>query len=173
VWRPQGRRVGWIDGEALYLEPEASYAAAQEMAGAQGESLTVSAPTLRRRLKERGLLASVDAKRETLTIRRVVESASRNVLHLDSSSLGTKPDKPDIDGKNAGEMSGFECRVSSQETQNPTANPTAKAGGNGPNVGFVGLDAGRDDSHNGNKTASWLAPGLSAEDGRTPFDDGN
>jgi hypothetical protein len=124
-WRPQGRRVGWIDGEQLYLEPEASYAAAQGMAGEQGESLTVSAPTLRRRLKERGLLASTDAKRETLTVRRVLDGSSRNVLHLRDSILCTKPDKPDIDHENAEKTKDSECRVDGREAKNPTSDPTS------------------------------------------------
>ena len=173
-WAPQGRRVGWVDGEALYLEPEASFAAAQEMAGAQGEGLAVSVQRLRRRLKERGLLASTDAKRETLTIRRVVEGASRNVLHLDSSCLFAKPDKPDSDGGSSGEMSGYECRVAVQDGQNPTSDPTSdpteKTGRNGQNVGFVGSDSDRELSRNGNETAPYLAPGLSEDDVRTRID---
>jgi hypothetical protein len=170
-WRPQGRRVGWIDGEALYLEPEASYAAAQELAAAQGEGLAVSAQTLRRRLRERGLLAGVDAGRQTLTVRRVLESASKNVLHLDSSLLCAKPDKPDISRPSTEEMSGCECRVSGPHAENPTADPTANAAGNGPNVGFVGFCSGREASCNGNSSRGYLAPGLSAADAKTPFDE--
>ncbi len=101
AWRPQGRRVGWIDGESVLLEPEASYAAAQSMAGEQGESLTVSAQTLRRRLRERGLLASWDGEREVLTVRRTLEGRRRNVLHLHSSSLSTEPDQPDHEPETA------------------------------------------------------------------------
>ena len=86
-WLPQGRRVGWVDGDAVLLEPGASYAAAQEMAAVQGESLTVSAPTLWRRLKERGLLASWDRKRERNTIRKKLEGVRREVLHLRAVSL--------------------------------------------------------------------------------------
>ena len=29
-WRAQGAQIGWRDGAALYLEPEASYAVAQK-----------------------------------------------------------------------------------------------------------------------------------------------
>jgi hypothetical protein len=35
-WEAQGRCIGWLDGADLYLEPEASYAEAQEMARHQG-----------------------------------------------------------------------------------------------------------------------------------------
>ena len=55
---PKGSRIGWVSGDDLYLEPEASYAAAQELARQQGEGLSVSPTTLRKRLHEEGLLAS-------------------------------------------------------------------------------------------------------------------
>src|SRR5262249_20065796 len=41
-WEPLGRRVGWLDGLDLYLEPEAAYAEVQELARHQGESLPVA-----------------------------------------------------------------------------------------------------------------------------------
>ncbi len=36
AWQPMGRRVGWVDGDDLYLEPEASFAEAQELARRRG-----------------------------------------------------------------------------------------------------------------------------------------
>jgi hypothetical protein len=84
-WQPQGKRIGWVDEQNLYLEPEASYAAAQELARDQGESLTVSAQTLRKRLKERGLLASTEKGK--LTNRRQLEGRERIVVHLLASSI--------------------------------------------------------------------------------------
>jgi hypothetical protein len=96
TWRPQGRRVGWLDGEQLLLEPEASYAAAQALAGEMGEALAVSPRTLRRRLHERGLLVSVDIDREVLTVRRTLEGRRREVIHLCSGRLSPpEPDQPD------------------------------------------------------------------------------
>ena len=69
----QGKRIGWVDGPDLYLEPEASYAAAQELARDKGDGLPVSARTLRKRLHEPGLLAAAgDGGRETLTVRRTL-----------------------------------------------------------------------------------------------------
>jgi hypothetical protein len=96
--RPRGERVGWVDGEHLYLEPDAAYAAVQRLARDGGDSLPVTAPTLWRRLHERGLLASVDGPRQTLKIRRRLEGRQHGVLHLQAASLSdhTVPDKPDI-----------------------------------------------------------------------------
>jgi len=88
-WTPKGSRIGWIDGEDVYLESQAAYAEVQKMTREGGNSLTVSLPTLKRRLKEKGLLASTEktAKRERLEVRRVIQGQRRQVLHLKASSL--------------------------------------------------------------------------------------
>jgi hypothetical protein len=86
-------------GADLYLEPEASYAAAQELARDQGEALPVASRTLHRRLRERGLLAGWDERRKRLTVRRTLEGvAAREVLHLRSDALSpcSEPSKPSI-----------------------------------------------------------------------------
>jgi hypothetical protein len=100
-WRPQGDRIGWVDGDHLYLEPAASYAAVQRLARDSGEALPVSAATLRRRLAERGLLVREGA-REATTIRRTVEGQRRAVLCVRTDALITRadihpenPDQPD------------------------------------------------------------------------------
>ena len=82
---PQGTRIGWVAGSDLYLEPEASYQVAQQLAGA--ERLVVSEQTLRSRLRECGLLVSTDVGRKMLTVRRTLEGCPRQVLHLKVSDL--------------------------------------------------------------------------------------
>jgi hypothetical protein len=69
----------------VYLEPDASYQLVQQMAGA--ERLSLSAQILRQRLREKGLLASVDVGRKMLLVRRILEGCSRKVLHLKASDL--------------------------------------------------------------------------------------
>jgi hypothetical protein len=69
----------------LYLEPAVSYQVAQQVAGA--ERLPVGEQTLRHRLRQRGLLASVDVARQVLLVRRTLEGSPRPVLHLKSSIL--------------------------------------------------------------------------------------
>jgi hypothetical protein len=87
-WRPQGVRVGWIDRDDLYLEPEAAFAAVQRFARDGGESITVGSKTLHKRLHERKLLRSTEkAERGKLTVRRTVEKQRRAVLHLDAESV--------------------------------------------------------------------------------------
>jgi hypothetical protein len=85
VWVPQGTRIGWLTGSDVFLEPAASYQVAQQMAGP--ERLPVGAQTLRQRLREHGLLASVDVGRHMLLVRRILEGCSRKVLHLKGGDL--------------------------------------------------------------------------------------
>jgi hypothetical protein len=80
TWAPQGARIGWVSGSNLFLEPDASYDLAQQMAGT--ERLPVTAQTLRQRLQQCGLLASVDAGRQMLLVRRTLDGAARKVLHF-------------------------------------------------------------------------------------------
>jgi hypothetical protein len=104
AWRPQGRRIGWLGDDGLYLEPEAAYAAAQEMARDQGQAVPVSPRTLHRRLKEAGLLATWDEKRQRITVRRTLEGVEhRDVLHLRADALSpcTGPSKPSTEVPNA------------------------------------------------------------------------
>src|SRR5207249_7464488 len=84
-WVPGGVCMGWVTGSDLYLDPFASYQVAQQVAGI--ERLPVSEQTLRRRLHEHGLLASIDAGRQMLLVRRTLQSRPRQVLHLKVSDL--------------------------------------------------------------------------------------
>src|SRR5262249_18280022 len=80
--RPYGERIGWIRGDDLFLEPEASYAVAQRLARDTCASIPVGSKTLHKRLHERGVLASTDDRRRKLTVRHVLEGRRRAVLHL-------------------------------------------------------------------------------------------
>ena len=81
-WQSQGERIGWLDGDALYLEPDTSFALVQRLSKEQGESLPITPQILRKRLKEKDFLASWDESRQTSTVRRVVEGKTVNVLHF-------------------------------------------------------------------------------------------
>jgi hypothetical protein len=87
-WEPQGRRVGWVEGGQVYLDPEGSYAEAQRLAGEQGESLGVTKVVLHKRLHERGLLVTEDrGGRRRLTVRKQLQGARRAVLYLLAGAL--------------------------------------------------------------------------------------
>ena len=72
VWDAKGSRVGWIQGDDVYLDPPNAYAAAQRHARASGNGeLGVKEQTLWKRMKEAGLLASTykpDATKARATI---------------------------------------------------------------------------------------------------------
>jgi hypothetical protein len=90
---PMGHCVGWLDEENLYLEPVAAYRVVQLAARDSGEPFSTSEQTLKKRFRDKGLLLSIDKKRQTLTVRRTLAGSSRAVLHLQRSTL--LPDDPD------------------------------------------------------------------------------
>jgi hypothetical protein len=115
-WRPQGDRIGYVGGDDLYLVPQAAYKAAQNVGG-ESSGLAISAQTLNKRLSERGLLQSTDRRRGTLTVRRVLEAARREVLHLHPHTLfpsADSPDQPDHSDHEAPESDEF-CDPSGQD----------------------------------------------------------
>ncbi len=100
-WDPQGRRIGWVAGDDLYLEPDAAYQVAQEAGSHSGTTPQVGPRTLWKRCHEAGYLQATDANRETLKVRRTLESASRSVLCFSTGALGCpeeNPTNPTFDG---------------------------------------------------------------------------
>jgi hypothetical protein len=91
TFEPHGAHVGWIEGTDLYLDPDASFKAAQAVA-VDGSGISVGSHTLRRRLAEAGQLASREDGRHTLTIRKSIEGRRRDVLHLRTSALAPEVD---------------------------------------------------------------------------------
>lgn len=88
VWRPMGRRVGWTDGDSLFLDGDIAFSESQMLATSQGESLAISPGVLWKRCNEKNLLASTDlTKRETLKTRRRLEGIDRQVLHFRLSDV--------------------------------------------------------------------------------------
>jgi hypothetical protein len=79
--RQQGECIGFVDGNDVYLLPDAAYRAAQRAAG-QGDGVPVAVKTLSKRLHEKGLLITTDATRKRQTVRVTVAGARHNVLHL-------------------------------------------------------------------------------------------
>lgn len=95
-WRPQGDRVGWIDGEHLHLDPRAAFRAAQEMCG-PGLSIPVGEGRLRKLLNERGLLSKRDSRRGRLLVRETLQGVRREVLCIPTSLLGEPAQPPQSD----------------------------------------------------------------------------
>ena len=130
-WQPMGDRIGWLDGDDLYLQPDAAFNVAKRMGETSGDTLVVTSKTAHKRLKERGLLLSVDSSRGVLTVRRSIGGSRLDVLHLHRSFLSGS-DGADVDA----------------DVDQETAGVTPMSGRNGQ-VGQVlveqqGLDAGAD-----------------------------
>ncbi|MDI6894843.1 MAG: primase C-terminal domain-containing protein [Bacillota bacterium] len=84
-WQPQGRCVGWLEGVNLYLEPDAAYAVAQQLARAQGTSIPVTQRVLWKRMAERQLLVATDRDRNTY--KATVVGKRRHVISLHADTL--------------------------------------------------------------------------------------
>ncbi len=84
-WREHGDRIGWLGGDDLYLEPEASFSVIQKLAASQGTSLSIASRTLWKRLNERGLLASHEAGKNLARV--TVVGNRRGVAHINKNSL--------------------------------------------------------------------------------------
>jgi hypothetical protein len=90
-WQPRGDRIGWVDAETLYLEPEMAFTVAQRLGQEGGEPLAVGSKTVHKRLYQRRLLKKIDEKRRRLTPRVTLEGKVREVLHVHARLLATIP----------------------------------------------------------------------------------
>jgi hypothetical protein len=133
-----GERVGWVtdEGDELYLDPDASFAAAQRVGRDTGDPLAIAPRTLHRRLRQAGLLRTVDEVRGRLTVRRTLGDARRTVLHLAATALegaarGAAGNGPDSDGPFAGDVSDDAQARTAHEQATGTAEPVHRetAGG--------------------------------------------
>ncbi len=97
-WMPSGDHIGWTKDKDLYLEPNASYAAAQKLARNQGTTIPTQSRTLWKRMHEKKLLASRDEARGRNLIRKELQGTRHTVLHLNTDVLTwtTDPNGPII-----------------------------------------------------------------------------
>jgi hypothetical protein len=87
IMSPRGDCVGWIDGEQIYVEPIAAHHCVLQLTRDTSETLPESLSTLNKRLREKGLLASIEASRGTMTIRRTICGSEKHVLHFRRSTI--------------------------------------------------------------------------------------
>ena len=94
---PNATRIGWTDGEFVYLDPDASYNAATRMLRDRGETLPKPS-TLRRSLHSAGKLAQIDTRngaegKGRLTARVSLEKRQRSVLVFKASEFWPPDDE--------------------------------------------------------------------------------
>ena len=80
IMRGQGRCIGWIDDNDVYLDPDTAYAEAQELARIQSAAIPITQDTLWRRLDDAGAIKSKEEGRRT--IRKMLAGMRRRVIHL-------------------------------------------------------------------------------------------
>ena len=90
-WLPNGKCVGWVIDDEVFLNPDAAYREAKKL-DPDGFRLNVSLQMLGKHLCSRGFLQSRDEHRERYTIRKVIGGARSAVLHLRLESLGLGED---------------------------------------------------------------------------------
>jgi hypothetical protein len=95
-WEPLGERVGYVDGDVLYLKLDVALSVAQGLGRQVGERLPLTSKTIRARLTEHGLLAATDDARETYAVRRTFEGRTQSVLALRLSALTGDTQHPSL-----------------------------------------------------------------------------
>lgn len=106
-WIPQGQKVGWLDDEDLYLDPNAARAVVLEISNRTDQQMVISPTQLWQQLNSKGHLLSTDieSRRQTYPVRRTCEGKSQSVLHLCAALFergdAEKPDKSDNRGSNS------------------------------------------------------------------------
>ena len=87
-WESRGSQIGWLDGDDLWLDPDAALKAANDMASPTGK-ITTSANTLVKRMGDEGKLVTVgkDRNRTRKTIRG---QRKENLIHVSASLLREK-----------------------------------------------------------------------------------
>jgi hypothetical protein len=92
-----------VDADDIYLAPDAAFRLVQVAARDTGEVFPVSDQTLRKRLNEKHLLASVDSNRQTLTVRRTILGCLKRVLHFSRDTILPKG-ADDLETEDGGEV---------------------------------------------------------------------
>jgi len=83
----RGAKIGWVKEDEIFLLADAAHSVAYRLAQEQGDILPGSVETIKRDLKEQGLLAKTDEKRRTITVRRTLEGEQQDVLVVNYASF--------------------------------------------------------------------------------------
>jgi uncharacterized protein DUF927 len=95
---PNGDRIGWVDGDDLYLAPTAARNLACRIAQEGNEAFPLTERMLSQHLYDEKLLLAQEAARESRSVRKMIAGNRVAVLHLHTSFLLSpvlEPDQPD------------------------------------------------------------------------------
>ncbi|MCC7169648.1 MAG: DUF3854 domain-containing protein [Planctomycetes bacterium] len=132
--RAMGIRCGWLEGDDLYLDPDAAIKAAN-MCASDTEHVSLTPRMLSKHLEGRGLLRELGRSRKRLLVRKQIQGARAEVLHVSVSLLGvtspssqTSPDDDESDAEDAPEpVSGTfvgDVRADGDDANVPHERPT-------------------------------------------------
>lgn len=88
-FQPKGPRIGWIEGDVIYLDGDAAYSAVSDYASNQGGTIEVTQRTIFQRIYERGFLARTEtlAGKLRLNVRKSIQGAVTRVYALKLCAL--------------------------------------------------------------------------------------
>jgi hypothetical protein len=130
TFHPRGRKIGWVAGDVLYLDPDATYAAVVELARDQGQAYPLTQQTLYRRLKEAGVLLRTDGDRTGYPV--MLEGTRRRVLHVAVGTVFPRPGRPGHSGRGGDSPVAFvpgSCPGPAADDSEPGHEPGTESGG--------------------------------------------
>ena len=87
-YQAMGKCVGWVDDPYVYLDPDAVFAAVQQLAQSQGASFPLTPQTLWKRLAERKVLATRGS--DHIPVKRTIGKKRVPVIALFKTTLGVE-----------------------------------------------------------------------------------
>lgn len=85
-WEKNGERIGYVEGEDVYLIPEIAFTVASRLSRENGEQITLTARMLWTRMKEAGLLIPPGKPKENKW-RKTLEGKPQQVLYLTAETF--------------------------------------------------------------------------------------
>jgi hypothetical protein len=82
----QSRKIGWVDGSEVFLDPDAAFALVQQIAKNQNEAIPISKNTLWKRLVQKGIASPSDTEQRN-TVKKTVEGRRSYVLAFADKGL--------------------------------------------------------------------------------------
>lgn len=77
---PQGQRIGWVNQDEVWLQPDAAFAVVQRIANSQHATISVSKETLWKRLAHQGLIQVSEGEQKNLVKRSVAGGRPRVLI---------------------------------------------------------------------------------------------
>jgi hypothetical protein len=90
-WQPQGDQIGWLHGDRLYLEPEATYRVVTAFTESQRKPIALTQRMLWKRMQEQGFLA-VEPSQKHKTVRREIGPSKQRKRVIDIANALLSPE---------------------------------------------------------------------------------